>query len=77
MLAQTLFTITQDEIESVIQALDKAFQYLELNCGGMSTDELWDAMGLMHNLKSAETGELYWNPRRKINVDTFDTDYFD
>lgn len=76
------YHIKESEIGYVIDALSSAFQYLELNCDGMSTEELWDAMGIMHNLRSADSGELYWTPwnyqesRPKV-VDTWDTDYFD
>jgi len=80
----SIYQIKESEIAYVIQALDDAFMYLETNCDGMSTDSLWQALGLMHNLKSAETGELYWDPKnwkpgtdRLSRLSTCDTDYFD
>ena len=79
------YHIKEAEIAYVIDALNSAFMYLELNCDGMSTEGLWESMGIMHNLKSADSGELYWTPMQMARaidqvVDAKvweDTDYFD
>ena len=56
------YHIKESEIAYVIDALDSAFMYLEQNCDGMSSEALWESMGIMHNLRRADSGELYWTP---------------
>ena len=74
----SIYQIKESEIAYVIDALDSAFHYLELNCDGMSTEALYDSMGIMHNLRSSDSGELYWTPWNYQKPNTIgDTDYFD
>ena len=74
----SIYQIKESEIAYVIQALDDAFMYLETNCDGMSTEALYDSMGIMHNLRSSDSGERYWTPPVIQRVtDVGDTDYFD
>ena len=76
------YHIKESEIAYLIDAVDSAFMYLEQNCDGMSAEALLESMGILHNLRHAESGELYWTPQyfphntNKL-ADTEDTDYFD
>ena len=50
--ATSTYTITEEEISYVIDALDKAYLYAETTDEGTEFNEnVWESMGIMNNLK--------------------------
>ena len=82
------YTITEEEITYVIDALDKAYLYAETDDEGTDFGEaLWESMGVMHNLKGEDTKTYFqtkfpamWKAKEhmvRMREAIGDTDYFD
>ena len=65
--ATSTYTITEEEISYVIDALDKAYLYAETTDEGTEFNEnVWESMGIMHNLKGEDSKTFFQNKFPKM-----------